>query len=75
MAISSDGSHVYFVARGKLADNPGVLGSGAVEGQDNLYVYTTGRPLRFIATLPPADEESFVEGRILEWIGGSGWRT
>ena len=72
MAISSDGSHVYFVARGKLADNPGVLGSGAVEGQDNLYVYTTGRPLRFIATLPPADEESFVEGRILEWDRGVG---
>ena len=62
MAISSDGSHVYFVARGKLAGNAGVLGSGAVEGEDNLYVYATGQPLRFIATLPPADEEKFVEG-------------
>ena len=70
MAISSDGSHVYFVARGRLAGNAGALGSVAVEGQDNLYVYAAGQPLRFIATLPPADEEAFVRGTTREWDEG-----
>ena len=33
-----------------------------MEGQHNLYVYVTGQPVRFIATLPPTDEEPFIEG-------------
>lgn len=70
MAISPDGSHVYFVARGKLADNQGAMGSVAVDGQENLYVYAAGQPLRFIATLPPADEERFIEGSRREWDEG-----
>ncbi len=74
MAISPDGTHVYFVARGRLAGNTGALGSVAVDGQDNLYVYATGQPLRFIATLPPADEEPFVggNGSAIEWDRGIG---
>jgi Fibronectin type III domain len=57
MAISPDGSHVYFIARGKLTSSPGVLpGSEAQEGQDNLYAYIEGQPLKFIATLPASDE-------------------
>jgi hypothetical protein len=60
VAISADGSHVYFVALGKLADNRSALGKEAVEGHDNLYVYE--RDARypaghtaFIATLSGSD--------------------
>jgi hypothetical protein len=59
-AVSSDGSHVYFVALGKLADNRDALGAEAVAGEGNLYVYE--RDARypqghtaFIASLPSAD--------------------
>jgi len=56
MATSADGSHVYFVAKGKLAANRSVLGSEAVEGADNLYVFDTGtRHTAFIASLPGSD--------------------
>ena len=77
MAISADGTHVYFVARGVLAGNQGAMGSHAQDGQDNLYVYErdetypNGR-LQFIATLPPADEEPFVDGTFREWSEGIG---
>ena len=60
-ALSLDGSHVYFVAQGKLAGNPGALGEEAIEGENNLYMYERdeahpeGR-LAFIATLAPSDE-------------------
>jgi hypothetical protein len=37
--ISEDGSRVYFVAQGVLAQQPNDLGQSAVEGADNLYVY------------------------------------
>ena len=52
---SNDGSYVYFVADGKLAD-------GAESGQPNLYVWHgspagSGGQVKFIATLAPADEE------------------
>jgi hypothetical protein len=70
MAISGDGSHVYFVARGKLAGNPGVLGATAEEGQANLYVYAQGQPLRFIVTLPPRDEQEFEQQQFKEWTHG-----
>jgi hypothetical protein len=70
MAISSDGSHVYFVAQGKLASNPGVLGATAEEGKANLYVYAEGQPLRFIATLPPSDEQEFEQQGFNEWTEG-----
>jgi len=39
-AISTDGSHVYFVARGTLTSNPNPEGAVAEEGEFNLYVYT-----------------------------------
>jgi hypothetical protein len=44
VGASEDGSYVYFVAMGKLAE-------GAVDGQPNLYVSHEGGPPRFIATL------------------------
>ena len=67
MAISSDGSHMYFIARGKLATNTGVQGTTTQEGQANLYVHAQGAPLRFIATLPASDEEQFEQQDFKEW--------
>jgi hypothetical protein len=58
--ISSDGSHVYFVATGKLAALPGPGGSEPTEGQNNLYVSEAlggGSQLRFVATLAEGDQE------------------
>ena len=48
-AISNDGSHVFFVARG-------VLAAGAAAGEPNFYVYdTTTGDTTFIATLANGD--------------------
>jgi hypothetical protein len=58
-AISGDGSHAYFVARGVLTTAPGATGKTAVLGKPNLYLYERdaahpgGRTL-FIATLQDA---------------------
>jgi hypothetical protein len=38
-AISGDGSHVYFVARGVLTTDPSPSGATAVAGEPNFYVY------------------------------------
>jgi hypothetical protein len=57
MAISADGSSVYFVAQGELTKEPNLYGEAAVEGEDNLYLYTEGR-LTFIAALSPSDNQS-----------------
>ncbi len=53
--VSEDGSHVYFVATGVLAD-------GGVSGEDNLYLlHYTGSEwtTTFIATLSSSDERSW----------------
>jgi hypothetical protein len=56
MAMASDGSHVYFVARGVLTSGANPAGLEPVEGAANLYVYEkdaahpSGRTA-FIATL------------------------
>jgi hypothetical protein len=55
LGISDDGSYVYLVAKG-------VLASGAVYGQDNLYLlHYTGSEWQtaFIAGLSPSDEKSW----------------
>jgi hypothetical protein len=69
LAISSDGSHVYFSARGVLASNPGAAvdqqtgqAQRAAQGQENLYVYERDAEypeghLAFVATLPPNDRQ------------------
>jgi len=49
MAVSGDGSHVYFVAKGVLA-GANSEGKKPTEGADNLYVYDGHTS--FIATLP-----------------------
>jgi hypothetical protein len=63
-AISPDGSHVYFVAKGILTTGMNKTGLRAVLGGDNLYAYTRdeadpgGGKLSFIATLTPSDERT-----------------
>jgi hypothetical protein len=58
MAVSGDGSHVYFVAEGALTSQPNAQGELPQGGSDNLYGYGEGH-LRFIATLSPADENEW----------------
>ncbi len=74
-AVSEDGSHVYFVAKGKLADNRSALGAEAVAGEDNLYVYERDAHYpaghtAFIAALPntyhTVDEEEIEPGGIID---------
>lgn len=59
VAISSDGSHVYFVARGVLSSAPNGEGDSATDGGENLYVFQRdaahpGGALSFVATLSEA---------------------
>lgn len=67
MAISGDGSHVYFVARSVLAGNSNGEGQQAAAGADNLYVYErdgehpAGR-LVFITQLPATDAGEWQAG-------------
>jgi hypothetical protein len=69
MAISPDGSHVYFIARGVLAGENAEHHKPS-EGADNLYVYQhdseqpQGRVV-FIATLPGDSDET-----LFEWVDG-----
>ena len=62
MAISADGSHVYFVANGVLASGarPGDCHFGSVAGRCNLYVYEHDARypeghIALIASLPATD--------------------
>jgi hypothetical protein len=62
MAVSDDGSHVYFVARGVLTEVANDQGVRAVAGGENMYVYVrdASHPaghLAFIASLAGADRE------------------
>jgi hypothetical protein len=57
VAVSADGTHVYFVARGVLTGGQeDEAGEKAEDEQDNLYVYADGH-LTFIAQLSPSDEQ------------------
>jgi hypothetical protein len=62
VAISKDGSHIYFTATGDLT-GPNAEGDSPVPGNENLYVWqqpSPGHPLAhtaFIATVPSAPEE------------------
>jgi hypothetical protein len=64
VAISSDGSHVYFVAKGVLTAGVDALGRTPEEGADNLYVferdsaYPHGR-MEFVTQLTEADQEQW----------------
>ncbi len=71
VGASEDGSHVYFVATGALAE-------GAQEGQPNLYL-RQGSETRFIATLSFEDEGTSEygvgAGSFGDWEPGIGHRT
>jgi len=66
MALSPDGSHVYFIAKGILSTAPNDRGQTAQVGADNLYVFErdatfpAGR-VTFIAGLPTSDVQEWAE--------------
>jgi hypothetical protein len=61
LAVSPDGSHVYFVARGVLASGVNGEGEAAVAGAENLYVYDAeDEQVSFVADLCSGAESSGV---------------
>jgi Tol biopolymer transport system component len=74
MALSPDGSHAYFVAKGVLTDTQNALGEEAVEGAPNVYLYEhdeahpQGR-LSFVTRLAPSDFSDWQEGANGQGIG------
>jgi hypothetical protein len=53
--VSDDGTHVYFIAQGKLTGStPNTQGIVAQDGADNLYV-SSGGSVRLVAVLPASD--------------------
>jgi hypothetical protein len=65
---SSDGSHVYFVARGVLTTEANASKKVAQPDAENLYVANGGR-LAFVATLPVLDDTLWGRGCEQEAIG------
>jgi len=64
VAVSEDGSHVYFVAGGVLTSTPNLGGQFARSGANNLYVFERdgafpGGRLAFIASLPVSDQNEW----------------
>jgi DNA-binding beta-propeller fold protein YncE len=72
MAISADGSHVYFIAKGVLTNATNARGETARDGAENLYVferdagYPEGR-VSFIASLAESEQEIGIGGRTVNW--------
>ncbi len=65
--VSSDGSHVYFVAHGALTSSPNSQGAVPVPGDDNLYVADTSQAhpnhqLAFIGKLSGTDITPYPSG-------------
>jgi NHL repeat len=74
MAISPDGSHVYFVAKGTLT-GANAEGKEPTEGAPNLYLYQRdpahpGGETSFVATLDSENEGNGGDGQ--QWVGGIG---
>ncbi|HEY5045614.1 MAG TPA: hypothetical protein VII53_07135 [Solirubrobacteraceae bacterium] len=62
VAVSEDGSHVYFVAEGVLTSLPNGVGQVASEGADNLYAFNTDdAETKFVATLGESDKQLWGE--------------
>jgi hypothetical protein len=73
VAVSNDGSHVYFVARGVLSTVANERGVAARDGGENLYVFEhdaayPGGRVRFIATL--SDATAGQKADLFEWLNG-----
>jgi hypothetical protein len=65
VAMSEDGSHVYFVAEGSLTGSEeNERHETAIEGSDNLYVYFEGR-VTFVAVLSSSDATEWTPGRLV----------
>jgi hypothetical protein len=62
-AITNNGTHVYFVARGELDTAPNEGGNSAISGEPNLYLWREGEGVRFIATLSEGDARDWA-GRV-----------
>ena len=67
LAISSDGTHAYFVAEGVLSEAPNAAGQRAAEGSENLYLYERDAQnpqghTAFIARLSRSDEQEWLHG-------------
>jgi hypothetical protein len=65
--ISEDGSHVYFVAQGKLTNEANARGEEVHAGMNNLYVFEPGVSaaegrVRFVTALAPSEERN---GRLI----------
>jgi len=60
VAISPDGSHVYFVAKGVLTTVPNDREQIAQNGANNLYAYADGK-VSFITDLPSSDRAEWQE--------------
>ncbi len=60
-AMSPDGSHIYFVAKGVLSGEANSEGQRAESGAENLYLYDDAEPghVTFITQLSPEDENEF----------------
>jgi NHL repeat len=74
LAVSQDGSHAYFVAKGVLTAQANAQGKAARDGADNVYLYERdaahpdGR-VAFIATLPASDDAQTSQTGALQWTG------
>jgi hypothetical protein len=79
LGASGDGSHVYFVAQGVLANEANSEGRLPSTGADNLYLYTSSdKHTRFIGSLSPEDNSgstSTEAGVAHDWSLGLGFRT
>ncbi|HEV7493074.1 hypothetical protein [Baekduia sp.] len=73
-AISADGSHVYFAAKGVLTPAPNAYGQTAHSGDHNLYVYdAVSGSVDFIVALPDSDSQfDFIHGNNITWAGFQG---
>jgi Tol biopolymer transport system component len=64
--VSEDGSHVYFLAAGKLEGARNSQGKEAVEKESNLYVYDTETgTTAFVATVSPGNPSVTPDGQFL----------
>jgi hypothetical protein len=71
LALSEDGSRIYFVAEGVLDTAPNTEGDVALAGEPNLYVWQQGGGTRFVARL--SDGDAPVWGELSPSIGYAGW--
>jgi hypothetical protein len=81
VGVSADGSTVYFVAQGKLAENTNSNGAGAETGAYNLYMLKEGAKPVFVAQLSERDGFEAINplrhliGNTGDWQPGVGHRT